>query len=59
MEQISRVKEEALAAIEKAESLKDLSQLRIAYLGKKGSIQALMSEMKNLSRRPVRLYLIY
>ncbi len=50
MEQISRVKDEALAAIEKAESLKDLSALRIAYLGKKGSIQALMSEMKNLPK---------
>lgn len=50
MEQISKVKEEALAKIAEAENLKQLQDLRIAYLGKKGSIQALMSEMKSLPK---------
>lgn len=50
MEQISKVREEALAKIAEAESMKELQDLRIAYLGKKGSIQALMSEMKSLPK---------
>lgn len=50
MEQISKVREEALAKIAEAESLKELQDLRIAYLGKKGSIQALMAEMKSLPK---------
>lgn len=50
MEQISKVKEEALAKIAEAENLKQLQDLRIACLGKKGSIQALMSEMKSLPK---------
>ena len=50
MEQISKVQEEAIAKIAEAESLKELQELRIAYLGKKGSIQALMAEMKSLPK---------
>lgn len=50
MEQISKVREEALAKIAEAESMKELQDLRIAYLGKKGSIQALMAEMKSLPK---------
>lgn len=48
MEQIQTLKEEALAKISSAQSMKELQELRIAYLGKKGSIQALMSMMKTL-----------
>lgn len=50
MDQTNKVKEEALAKIQSASSTQELQDIRIAYLGKKGSIQALMAEMKNLSR---------
>ncbi len=48
--QIEQVQEEALAAVQSAGTMEDLNQVRIAYLGKKGSIQALMAEMKNLPK---------
>ena len=50
MEKIDSVKEEALAAIRNAKDLKELQDVRIAYLGKKGQIQALMAEMKTLPK---------
>lgn len=50
MDQIQQVQEEALASIAAAQNLDALQQARIAYLGKKGSIQALMSRMKDLSK---------
>ncbi len=50
MSKITEVQEQALAAVQNASSLDELQQVRIAYLGKKGSIQALMSEMKSLPK---------
>ena len=50
MDKITEVRTEALSAIENAGDLEALQQVRIRYLGKKGSIQALMSEMKSLPR---------
>lgn len=50
MDRITEVQNEALAAIESAADLEALQQARIKYLGKKGSIQALMSEMKSLPK---------
>ena len=47
-DKVMQVQEEALAAIEQASNLEQLQQVKIQYLGKKGSIQALMSEMKAL-----------
>lgn len=47
---MEQVLSEALAAIEAAESLDVLNEVRIRFLGKKGSIQALMAEMKNLPK---------
>ena len=47
-DKVMQVQEEALAAIEQATTLEQLQQVKIQYLGKKGSIQALMSEMKAL-----------
>ena len=44
-DKVMQVQEEALAAIEQASNLEQLQQVKIQYLGKKGSIQALMSEM--------------
>ena len=48
--EISTVKQEALDQIASASSTQELQDIRIAYLGKKGSIQALMAEMKNLPK---------
>lgn len=47
--QIEELQAEALRLIEEADTAEELQQLRIRYLGKKGQIQALMSEMKSLS----------
>ncbi len=49
-ERITEVKNQALSAIESAQNLQELSEVRITYLGKKGSIQGLMKEMKDLPK---------
>lgn len=41
---------EAKAKIEEAKSLSDLNDLRVYYLGKKGPVQGLMKNMKDLSK---------
>ena len=46
---LTKVKEEALKAIDECNDIKVLEELRIEYLSKKGKIQALMQEMRNLS----------
>ena len=46
---LEKVKQEALDAIAKCSDEKVLEELRIEFLSKKGKIQALMQEMKNLS----------
>ncbi len=43
------VKEKGLKALEEATCSEDVEKLRIELLGKKGEIQALMQEMRNLS----------
>ena len=45
---LTKVKEEALKAIEECKDIKVLEELRIEYLSKKGKIQGLMAEMRNL-----------
>ena len=50
MEQIREVEEKALEAVRNAADLNALQQVRVTYLGKKGSIQALMSMMKSLPK---------
>ncbi|MBR2761114.1 MAG: phenylalanine--tRNA ligase subunit alpha [Solobacterium sp.] len=49
-ERMEQVLSEARSAIESAASLDGLNAVRIQFLGKKGSIQSLMAEMKNLPR---------
>ena len=49
-EKIEQVQKEALDAIASAQNIEELKNIRIQYLGKKGSIQALMSMMKDLSK---------
>ena len=47
---IQQLQEVALKKIQEAKDLNALNQLRIDYLGKKGSVQALMSQMKELPK---------
>ncbi len=49
MEKISKIRDEAIKSILESNDLEPLQQLRIKLLGKKGEIQELMNEMKNLS----------
>ena len=46
---LEKMKDEAIKAISAATDDKSLEDLRIEYLSKKGKIQSLMQEMKNLS----------
>ncbi len=50
MDELLKIKEEALLKIEACESLKDLNDLRVLYLGKKGPMQAAMKSMKDMSQ---------
>lgn len=43
------IKEEALAKLDKCSSLKELNDIRILYLGKKGPIQEAMKSMKDMA----------
>jgi len=50
MEELKQISAEASAAIEAANDLKILEQLRVDYLGKKGALTAVL---KGLSQLPV------
>ncbi len=47
-EQIVQIRAEALASIEKAEDLNGLNDVRVAYLGKKGALTAVLKGMKDV-----------
>jgi phenylalanyl-tRNA synthetase alpha chain len=49
-EQIADVQQAALQAIEHAQTLNELNEVKVQYLGKKGEIQALMSQMRALPK---------
>ena len=48
-EQLARIRSEALAAFEQAQSAADLDSLRVQYLGKKGELTAVLKMMGKLS----------
>ena len=54
-EQISQIKEKALEAIQNAKSAKELDEVRVQYLGKKGELTLILRSMGGLSpeERPV------
>jgi len=54
-DKLNQILEVAKGEISKSESLKDLEQLRIKYLGKKGELTSILKGMKDLSNemRPV------
>lgn len=49
MDELLKIKEEALAKIAACTSLKDLNDIRVLYLGKKGPMQAAMKSMKDMA----------
>ena len=49
LENAEKVREQFSALIDKAESASELETLKIEYLGKKGSVAALMSDLKNFA----------
>ena len=49
-EKIENLKKEILEKVEKAKDLKEVNDLRVEYLGKKGPINELASHMKELSQ---------
>ncbi|MCI8539181.1 MAG: phenylalanine--tRNA ligase subunit alpha [Oscillospiraceae bacterium] len=54
-QQLETIRQSALAAIERTAQLKELDDLRVRYLGKKGELTALLKQMGGLSpeERPV------
>ncbi|MEG0592341.1 MAG: phenylalanine--tRNA ligase subunit alpha [Coprobacillus sp.] len=50
MDELLKIKEEALYQITTCSSLKELNDLRVLYLGKKGPMQAAMKSMKDMSQ---------
>jgi len=54
-EQIVQLKEKALAAIENAGDVKSLEDVKVAYMGKKGELTAVLKQMGGLSpeERPI------
>lgn len=54
-EEVRRIEGQALAELEKAESLEELQEIKVRVLGKKGSLTAMLKRMGSLSpeERPV------
>lgn len=50
MVDMNQIREDALKQIDASDSLGELDALRVSLLGKRGSIQSLMKEMKNLPK---------
>lgn len=49
MDDLKRIREEALQKISEAKDLKELNDLRVSFLGKKGPIQKAMKAMKTMA----------
>lgn len=50
MDELLKIKEEAITKIDACTSLKELNEVRILYLGKKGPMQAAMKSMKTMDK---------
>ena len=51
-----KIKEEALAKLDNCSSLKELNEIRVLYLGKKGPIQEAMKSMKDMAPEERKLF---
>lgn len=56
MSKFEELHQEALAKIHEAQNSKDLNDLRVYYLGKKGPVQSLMKNMKDLPKEEKPLF---
>ncbi|MBO6046672.1 MAG: phenylalanine--tRNA ligase subunit alpha [Erysipelotrichaceae bacterium] len=50
MDELLKIREEAIRRIKEASNLKDLNSVRVSYLGKKSPIQAAMKSMKTMKQ---------
>ena len=48
-EKLQKIREAAVAAMDKAEDLTQLNEIRVAYLGKKGELTAVLKGMKEVA----------
>ncbi len=56
MKQIEKIKSEIKNTLETIESVKELTELKVTYLGKKGSINELSQSMKKLSNEDKKVF---
>jgi len=54
-EKLKAIQEKAMAAFQEAKEMKDIDDLKVKYLGKKGELTAILKEMGKLSaeERPI------
>ena len=54
-EALEKIKQQALAALENCDEIKDLDEIRVKFLGKKGEVTSILKQMGGLSaeERPV------
>ena len=57
-EQLKQLEQEALAKIEANANLKELNEVRVAYLGKKGPITDLLKGWANYQLKNVRKWVL-
>ena len=50
MEDVKKIKDEGLMKISEIKSLEEVEEFRIAYLSKKGLVQGLMMQIKDLPK---------
>lgn len=48
LDEVTQIKDQAVERIKNADSLDSLSAIQVKYLGRKGSLTALLKELKNL-----------
>ena len=48
-EKLKAIQEKAMAAFQEAKEMKDIDDLKVKYLGKKGELTAILKEMGKLS----------
>ena len=55
-EKLQKIKEQAIAEIEKSEGLEKLNEVRQSILGKKGELTAVLKGMKDVGLNPRKIY---
>ena len=56
--ELLKIKDEALEKIEACTSLKELNDIRVLYLGKKGPIQEAMKSMKKVKLQQIKTWML-